>query len=259
MSLRVKIKRRKAMATPPWPDPPKNLKLSSADVHVWQAALNPPAALVQQLAQTLRPNERARAARFHFERDRRRFIVARGALRAILGRYLALAPEQVALSYGPQGKPFLTRQPENAPLQFNVAHSHELALLAFARSREIGVDLEHVHPMPDMEQIAARFFSVQENEALKKVPDNQKLDAFFNCWTRKEAYIKARGQGLSIPLDSFCVSLAPGRPAALLKVENNPQETARWTLTALQPAPGYVAALAVEGSNWHLARWRWSK
>ena len=112
--------------------------------------------------------------------------------------------------------------------------------------------------MPDMEQVAARFFSTRENAALQALPDSQKLEAFFNCWTRKEAYIKASGDGLSRPLDQFEVSLAPGEAARLLNVEGMSGETARWSLETLAPATGYVAALAVEGSGWHLERWRYS-
>ncbi|MBN1891064.1 MAG: 4'-phosphopantetheinyl transferase superfamily protein [Thermoflexales bacterium] len=227
-----------------WCEPPAELSLTNDEVHVWRAALDPPADSVRQLAQTLSPDEGERAARFHFERDRRRFIAGRGVLRALLGRYLGLEPERVCFRYGPRGKPRLA-DVDDAP-RFNLAHSHELALYAFALDREIGVDLEHVRPMPDAGQIAARFFSPGENAAWLALPESQRLEAFFNCWTRKEAYLKACGDGLARPLDQFEVSLAPGEAAALLRVPGQEEEAARWWLHALEAADGYIAAMAVE-------------
>jgi 4'-phosphopantetheinyl transferase len=142
-------------------------------------------------------------------------------------------------------------------LRFNVSHSHGLALYAVTRRRKIGIDIERVRPISGPEQLAARFFSAGENAELCALPEHVKHEAFFNCWTRKEAYVKARGEGLSLPLNQFDVSLNPGEPARLLRVERDPQEAARWSLQGLTPAPGYVAALAVEGHGWRLACWEW--
>lgn len=227
---------------------PSEWALPGGEVHVWRAALDPPAGLVRRLAQTLSADESERAGRFHFERDRRRFIVGRGVLRALLGRYLGLEPPQLRFGYGPQGKPHLADALETVDadaLRFNLAHSHELALYAFTRGREIGVDLEHIRALPDAGQIAARFFSAGENAAWLALPESQRLEAFFNCWTRKEAYLKAGGDGLARPLDQFEVSLAPGEAVAL-RVQGQVEETARWRLQAIDAADGYIAALAVE-------------
>jgi 4'-phosphopantetheinyl transferase len=242
---------------PFWLPPPADLRLADDDVHLWRASLDQPEPGVRQLVGTLCDDERARAERYRFEQDRRRYIVAHGALRAILGRYLGLPPHQVQFSYGPHGKPYLSQGSSRSPLQFNLSDSHELALYAFTRGRRIGVDLEHVRPMPDADQIAARFFSPRENAAWQALPPDQRQGAFFRCWTRKEAYVKALGEGLAQPLDEFDVTLAPGEPARLLHVEGDPQAAARWTLTTLVPAPGYAAALAVEGIDWRLSLWEW--
>jgi len=241
-----------------WSTPVDNISLSNSDVHIWRASLNLPAARVDELAEVLSGDEQERAGRFHFERDRRRFIVARAALRTILGQYEQLEPGRLQFRYGPQGKPFLADQPEHNELRFNIAHSHELALLGFTRGRELGVDLEYIRPLKDLNQIAARFFSARENATLKKLPSSQKQVAFYTCWTRKEAYIKAIGEGLSMPLDAFDVSLGPDAPAALISVRDDPDEARRWSMQALQPAPNYIAAFIVEGRTWHLARWQWT-
>lgn len=241
-----------------WLPFPATLTLSNNEVHVWRAALDQPSSHMKTLARILSTDERKRAERFHFERDKRRFTIARGVLRTILGQYLGLEPSQLKFAYGPQGKPYLAEQYADKHLEFNLTHSHELALYAFTSGREIGIDLEYMRAMPDMKGVAARFFSAKENAVLDKIPTNQKVEAFFNCWTRKEAYIKARGEGLSMPLDEFDVSLSPGEPAALIRVRNDPQEATRWSLQALEPAPGYVGALAVKGQEWHLSCWHWS-
>lgn len=197
--------------------------------------------------------------RFRFERDRRRFIVGRGVLRTILGRYLGVEPDKVQFRYSPRGKPYLAERFDSYGLRFNLAHSHELALYAFTRDREIGVDLEYVRPMPDAVEIATRFFSTRENAVFRVLPKSQELEAFYNCWTRKEAYLKATGDGLARPLDQFAVSLTPGEPARLLHVEKDLlQEIARWSFQALKPAFSYVAAVAVEGHDWRLVCWQWT-
>ncbi len=240
-----------------WSPPPADLALSSDDVHVWCAFLDQPAASLQRLAQTLSADERARAERFHFERDRKHFTAGRGVLRTILGHYLGIEAERLQFCYGPRGKPALLATYGGGMLCFNLSHSHGLALYAVARGREVGVDIEYVHPLTDADQIAERFFSARENAIFRTLAPEQKIEAFFNCWTRKEAYIKATGDGLSRPLDQFDVSLVPGEPARLLCVEGDAAETVRWSLRAMTPAPGYAAAIIVEGHDWRLACWQW--
>jgi 4'-phosphopantetheinyl transferase len=225
---------------------------------VWRIELAQPAAQVEEFRQTLSEDEIARADRFYFEKDRDRFIVARGTLRAILGRYLKRSPHELRFRYSAYGKPSLDDD-DGAWLRFNVSHSHELGLIAVTCGREVGVDIEWIRPDVATEQIAERFFSTHEVAALRALPADRQTEAFFNCWTRKEAYIKARGEGLSFPLDKFDVSLVPGEPARLLRTEGAPQEALRWRLCELLPGPGYVAALAIEGHEWQLQCWQWVK
>jgi 4'-phosphopantetheinyl transferase len=226
-------------------------------VHVWRACLDLPDSGVETLRRTLAVDELGRAKRYRFERDRRRFIVARGLLRAILAGYTGVEPGQLRFRYGPRGKPRLVGEIGGRALCFNVAHAHELALFAVARGREIGVDVEYVREDFAGIEIAERFFSPREVVTLRQLPAEARTKAFFNCWTRKEAYIKARGDGLSLPLDRFDVSLAPDEPAALLSIAWDPEEASRWSLMELAPGPGYVGAVAVEGRGWQLRCWHW--
>lgn len=214
---------------------------------------------MQQLAQTLTPDERLRVERFHFERDRQRFIVGRGILRMILGQYLGLEPGRLQFCYGPHGKPALagTFTGQTGRLCFNLAHSQNLALYAVTCEREIGVDIEYIRAISEADQITARFFSAQESAVWLSLPPDQRQAAFFNCWTRKEAYIKALGDGLAQPLAGFDVSLAPGEAAGLLSIGGDRQAAAPWSIQTLAPAPGYAAALAVKGHGWQLKCWQW--
>lgn len=242
-----------------WDSPPAELAMSSDEVHVWRASLNQPASCIQRLAQTLSADERLRAERFHFERDRRHFIVSRGLLRKILGRYLGVEPGRLQFDYGPYGKPSLDpkgfQNPLGLALRFNLTHSHELALYAITHGREIGVDLEYIRPVAEADHIAEQFFSARERAVFHALPMSQKEEAFFNCWTRKEAYLKASGHGLDWPLNKVEVSLAPGEPAKLLSIARDCQEASRWFIQALTPAPGYVAAVAVEGHGGQFRCW----
>jgi 4'-phosphopantetheinyl transferase len=232
-------------------------ELAADEVQVWQAALDEPAPPVEELAATLSPDERERAARFHFERDRRRFVACRGILRAILAPHAGVAADGVRFRYGPRGKPALEPVDEGRGIRFNVSHSDGIALYALTRGREVGVDVERIRPVEDADRIAERFFSVPEREALRDVPFAARLDAFFTCWTRKEAYVKARGEGLGYPLDRFAVSVTPGTTARLWSAGADEQEIARWSLAGLPQAEGYVAALAVEGHGWRLSSAQW--
>ena len=241
----------------PWRPAPETLTLLRDEVHVWRASLQTTAARMDELYLTLAADERERAGRFHFRADRDHFVVARGSLRAILGRYLGIGPSQVRFRHGPYGKPELAGEDRISSIRFSVSHSSDLALYAVARGREVGVDLECIRPDLAGGEIAERFFSPLEVAALRALPDEQQPQAFFNCWTRKEAYVKARGEGLSLPLDRFHVSLVPGEPAALLSDEGDPQATEDWELQNLETGPCYAAALAVEGYGCWLTCWRW--
>jgi 4'-phosphopantetheinyl transferase len=194
--------------------------------------------------------ERERAKRFRFRRDRDFFVARRGALRQLLGGLLEVPGERLRFSVGPRGKPLLP----GAPLSFNLSRSGAFALFAVAGGSEVGVDLERIRAIPDRDRIAERFFSPRELEALGALPPHQRDEAFFLCWTRKEAYVKARGEGLSLPLDSFSVSLSAGDPDALL--EGAPENSA-WSLIDLSPGTSWAGAVAVRGRDWQLLRWMW--
>jgi 4'-phosphopantetheinyl transferase len=237
-----------------WDTSPATLTLTANDLHLWQVALEQPEPMVQRQRELLSADELARADRFHFDRDRRRFIVARSVLRSVLSRYVQQTPEQIIFSYTPHGKPVIA-----APLHFNVAHSHELALFAVTRLAPVGIDVEYmVRPVDDRNELADRFFSAEEVAVYRSLPDSEKQAAFWRCWTRKEAYIKAIGVGLSYPLDRFAVSLAPGAPAALLRSDDYPQAAQRWSVLHLAPAHDYVGAVAIEARSCQVSSWTWN-
>jgi 4'-phosphopantetheinyl transferase len=237
-----------------WLDVPERLILPDDEVHVWRAYLDQDRLTVQTFLAILSPDERERASKFYFQRDREHFMVARGALRIILSRYVNLSPRQIRFAHNRYGKPSLSRE-ANDDLRFNISHAHGIAVYAVTRGREVGIDVEWVRKDFASLEIAERFFSPTEVSMLRALPPNLRTVAFFNCWTRKEAYIKARGEGLSQPLDRFTVSLALGAPALLLSTDDDPQEVARWSLRELTLAPEYVAALAIEGHDWRLRCW----
>ena len=238
----------------PWEPSREVAGLDPDEVHVWAADLDhlPEASLRGALS----ADERDRAGRFHFERDRRRFVVARGLLRLLLGRYLDVDPAALAFGYGPRGKPFLDGFEEP---RFNLSHSGGLALLAFASGRDVGVDIEQERPLPGSEDIALHYFSAWEAAELRRLRADEREAAFFRCWTRKEAFIKATGDGLSQPLDAFDVTLAPGEPARLLRVLGEHEAARRFWLEDLRPAPDFAGALAVDGEVKHVVRRTWEQ
>ena len=206
-------------------------------------ALEP--AAVRASASLLSAAERERARRFAFGRDARRFIVGRGRLRQLLGARLGVRPESVELVYGARGKPALANSGRNS-LRFNLSHRDDLAVYALSWGCEVGIDVEAIRPLADADAVAARFFSRPEHAAYRALDPRDRPLGFFQCWTRKEAFIKALGEGLSHPLDSFDVSLAPGAPAELLRVEAVPGDDRGWRLASFFPAPGFVAAVVAE-------------
>ena len=234
-----------------WSAPPAALALGHGQVHVWRASLDRLGSRAEELQSLLDADERERATRFRFEQDRLRFIVARGVLRMLLGRYLARHPSELTFVYSPLGKPSLPPDLRARLLRFNLSHSNEFALFAFTFEGEVGIDIEQLCADFPEEEIAERFFSSGEVAALGALAPALKTEGFFNCWTRKEAYIKAVGDGLSHQLEHFSVSLAPDEPAALI-ASADPLELSRWSFRELTPAPGYVAALVVEGRDLEL-------
>lgn len=238
-----------------WIGPPENLTLDQNQVDVWRVSiLDFPPDSVRWMESMLSAEENRRAARFHFEIDRHRFILSHGALRDILARYLYISPEDVQFEIGEHGKPIISSKPG---LDFNLSHSGDFALIAIGNGHKIGVDVEkHRHDM-EYEKIAQRFFSEREKIELKKLSTDQKVIGFFNCWTRKEAYIKAQGLGLLLPLDDFDVSLTPNQPAILHATRPDPQEASNWILFSVQVHPDHTGAVAVNGKNMRLRLWDW--
>lgn len=244
------------MAEAAWGPAPAALSLTDGVVHLWRAWLEPAPEVLRRLEAHLSEDERARAARFVFPVHRVRYAAGRGILRELLGRYLGRDPREVRFRYTAHGKPELD-EPGHPPLRFNLSNCEAMALAGFVRGREIGVDVEELRPMPDGAAIAERFFSAPEQAVFRALPPETRDQGFFNCWTRKEAYIKAVGEGLSMPLDRFDVAFAPGEPAALLATRPDPAQAARWTLREADPAPGWVGAVMVEGSGWTMECWDW--
>jgi 4'-phosphopantetheinyl transferase len=231
------------------------LTLGPEDVHLWRVDLEVTAGGVAQWLPILSPDERTRGSRFHRASDRHYFIAGRAILRQILGAYLDTDPKSVSFAYSEKSKPALGEDHAGSDLTFNISHSGTIALLAFARSRQLGVDVEQIRRDFDTAPIAARFFSQVEQEELAMLPADQRNDAFFFCWTRKEAYIKATGEGLSLPLRQFDVSLAPRSQSALLATRPDLAECQRWRLRDVAVEPGYAAAICVSGTGWKLVQW----
>jgi 4'-phosphopantetheinyl transferase len=219
-------------------------------IRVWWVKLGAFAGEEALLEAILSVDESDKARGYHFDRDRRRFTVARAILRILLGRYLQTRPEVVAFEYGPHGKPSLAGR--NQGIRFNVSHSQDVALIAVAHDREVGVDIECLRPITDQEQLVASNFSSREMTTYLNLPASQRQAAFFAAWTRKEAYLKARGDGLSLPLNSFSVSLGPDESAALLEVPSDPLELTRWRMANLSLASGYAGALVAAGEGWSI-------
>jgi 4'-phosphopantetheinyl transferase len=213
------------------------------EVYVWTIPLDRPANQ-DELRSVLSPDERQRADRFLSERDRARFATCRASLRRILAGLLDTNPSEISFQYSPFGKPSLA---ENEGLHFNVSHSNHFALVAVAMGRAVGVDVEFARADFATDAVAQRFFSPLEREALGRLPAESRTEAFFRCWTRKEAFIKAIGEGLSFPLDRFDVTLAPNEPPRLLRGGEDPESAKRWSLHDLPAPTGYFAALAIEG------------
>ena len=240
-----------------WSAPPENLNLASEGVHIWRVSLMQPEVVIERCRGLLPADEIARAERFHFERDRRRFVVSHSMVRSVLGRYLELKPQELRFVYGPKGKPEVAPEWNSLGLKFNLSHSGEFALMGVAAKLIMGIDIEEIRPDFGTQEIAQRFFSRQEVATFLSLPQHQRVEAFFYCWTRKEAYIKAQGEGLSLALDSFDVTFAPGAEPALLRVAQDPNEVTRWKLYNINPGPGYKAALMIEGQHHHLQYFDW--
>jgi 4'-phosphopantetheinyl transferase len=231
-----------------WHSAPPELFLGNDEVHIWYTSLDTLATQQTQFWLMLSEDERTRAQRFRFEIHRQRFIVGRGILRTLLGRYSHTPPESIAFSYSANGKPFLMPSDSTLGIEFNASHSHELALFACTREQAIGVDIEYMRAFPDTQAIVNNFFSHQEQQAFSALPASKQTASFFAAWTRKEAYLKACGDGLSLPLSQFEVSMEPEQEARILAIGGSREKAAFWFLQEIVvPTPDYKAALVLKG------------
>lgn len=239
-----------------WNDGCGDELLENGDVHVWRVDLSAAAAYATELECVLSSDERARAARYPLVGNRHRFVVSRAVLRCILSQYAEVAPEQLLFHYGPHGKPALANKGPIAGIGFNMSHSGDMALYAVAFGRAVGIDVEHQRPRENLMRIAERFFSIEECEALHALPEEARANAFYRCWTRKEAYVKARGDGIAAGLDTFSVSI--DEVARMLRSDEGPAEVARWTMAGISLGNGYVGALCIEGDEAAVSHFIWS-
>ena len=219
--------------------------LGNDEIHLWHGTTDGSAAQAEGFVDLLSEDERARMGRFHFANDRRNFALARGMLRTLLGRYLETSPQVLRFSYSQQGKPYLAAPYSETGLEFNLSHSGGRVLAAICRERQVGIDIEKLRDDIDIDAVSERFFSASERDALTKIPPALRRAAFFHCWTRKEALVKAQGDGLVFPLDLFDVSVDVDREEIALRTRPDPAEAHQWRISSVAVAAGYAAAVAV--------------
>ncbi len=240
-----------------WQKPPAQLRLNNDEVHIWRAALDSPKNFLPVFQSFLSADEKLTASKFHFKKDRHQSIISRGMLRFLLAVYLKQNPQDFVFDHNPYGKPVLAPRRNPFSIEFNVSHSGQILLFAFSREFRIGIDVERIRYSFDELEIAKNFFSTNEIDELTDLPESLRRRGFYHCWTRKEAYIKGKGKGLSIPLDSFDVSLTPGKPAKLHFSRLNPGDSDDWSLWDLSLDNGHIGAVAVEGENRKFKLWDW--
>jgi 4'-phosphopantetheinyl transferase len=242
---------------PVWNAPIKITQIQKGAIHIWRASLDLPSRDVRRLEEKLSVDERIKAERFRFDWDKNRYIVSFGILKQILSLYIGVDPASVRISYGTRGKPRLKDAYGEDNIHFNLSHSEGLAIYIFARDHEVGVDIERIRDIPEMDNIVDDFFSPREKISFKALSRSKKRKAFFRLWTRKEAYIKAIGEGMYLPLDSFDISLIPRELASPLRLEGGPKIASRWLIQDLEPTPGFAGAFAIERRNWRIHWWNW--
>lgn len=234
-----------------FPLPPKSI--AEHAVHVWKIALDASPHTLETLRTTLDSSELHRASRFRFRADERRFIIGRSALRIILSRYVAMAPNKITFVYNTYGKPELPNSPSTPAIHFNISHSGELALIGICHNRRVGIDVERLDRAVRIQAIADRYFSPEESEAIRSLPPEQQRLAFFRCWTAKEAYLKALGVGLYGSLNNLRTSICNGNTVSIRRFVNGNRANGSWTLKPLDVGKNYVATLALEGANSQLS------
>jgi 4'-phosphopantetheinyl transferase len=232
------------------------MKLNRDELHVWLASVELASERLDELERTLSADEIARAEKFYFQHDRRRFVGRRGILRAILANYLEMKPSGLRFVYNEFGKPGFEVSQETGSLSFNLSHSGELVLIAVAIDRDVGVDIEFIDNSVPFEEVAKRVLSVNEIAALEALPESLRRAGFFNCWARKEAYVKALGMGLSMPLNSFDVSLVQGETATYVESASS-SDTSNWKIENLSIDSRYAAAVSAAGGDWNVIQRNW--
>ena len=238
-----------------WNSAPRKVQLNKDEVHVWRVNAFLSRSRILKLQTFLDRAEIDRAGKFHFARDRERFIVARGMLRVILGHYLKMSPGALRFHYNAFGKAFLDGDNSGLEIQFNLTYSRGLILYAVASGRQVGIDIEYINYDTPVAELSKEVFSASETEELNGLPADLQTEFFFKGWTHKEAYLKACGRGFSMPLNELTVSLLPGGTTLLLNISNNPPESTGWCLQDLNPGKGFASALAVKGTGWKLKCW----
>jgi 4'-phosphopantetheinyl transferase len=238
---------------PNWPTPSSIPQLAAGEVHVWRIDLDIPDARWQALRSLLSDDELAKAERFHFAKHRRRTIVSHAALRILLCQYLPCPPRNIAFSYNTHGKPCLADQTRR--IKFNLSHTQEIMLVAFVLDSEVGIDIESVTRKVDYMGVGQRWFSALESHTLQSLPERERVDAFFRAWCRKEAYIKARGEGMSHPLQRFSVALDKHEPRLVEHLDDS-RETRRWTFIDVDVAENYRATVVAETASWRVSCYR---
>jgi 4'-phosphopantetheinyl transferase len=238
---------------PDWPSPSSAPHLATGEVHVWRIDLDIHDDCWQTLTSLLSNDEHAKAERFHFAKHRRRHTVTHAALRILLGQYLACPPRNIAFGYNTHGKPRLAG--EDQRIRFNLSHTEDIMLVAFALDSEVGIDIEAVTRNVDYMGVGRRWFSALESRTLQSLPEHERVDAFFRAWCRKEAYIKARGEGMAHPLQRFSVALDKHEPRLVEHLDDN-RETSRWTFIDIDVAENYRATVVAETADWQVDCYR---
>ena len=224
-----------------------DFKIFPDEIHIWSASIEDSLYRLDSLEKVLSMDEVRRANCFYFKRDYNRYIVTHSILRIILGLYAKCSPDSLCFRFNEYGKPALMEWMNDSELCFNLSHSCDQILFAITSGHEVGVDIEHVRPFKSAAQIVERFFSEKEKEEFRKLPEQLKEEAFFTCWTRKEAYIKARGQGMTLPLDHFSVLFLSGETTISLPEEHESEDKELWSIKSITTVAGYIAAIAIQG------------
>jgi 4'-phosphopantetheinyl transferase len=240
-----------------WPLSSTPSELHEREVHVWSFCLDVSPACLARFESCLSMDERERASRFHFEQHRNRYVAGRGWLRELLSAYVDVSPEKISFDYGPHGKPALSGQSAQAGIEFNLSHSDSIALAGVTRAGPLGLDIECVKALADMDELVKRFFSKRESLLFKQLKREEQLAGFFNLWTRKEAWLKATGQGISQYLNRVEVSFLPGQTARLLELPEGFTPAHQWSLYDLDPGYGLKGALAIPVTDARISRWQW--